>query len=293
MAEEAPVPCRLWVLPARAASAEVIFRRGPSKWVELIRWDTCADAFEEGQWFHGRIYEHRCDVSPDGSLLVYFASKFSKKTLKDPEYTYAWMAISRPPWLTALALWPKGDCWHGGGLFFDAHKVWLNHHPDKAVPHPHHRPHGLRVIPNPDAHGEGFPVLDRRMRHAGWTTVQDLDCEWRGGRWVVDAPEIRRKARPGGSFVLEMRLVAMDFAVPGGPWVFRFAIRDAASHGETLLSGATWADWDQQGRLVYAVGGRLFAAEVSPDVGIVAHELADFNACRPERREAPEWARHW
>src|SRR5262249_17885427 len=44
-----------------------------------------------------------------------FAQKITGRSKKDTEYTYAWTAISRPPFLTALALWPKGDCWHGAG----------------------------------------------------------------------------------------------------------------------------------------------------------------------------------
>src|SRR4051794_20213611 len=100
---------RLQVLLARAAPVGLILRRGPSKWVQLVKWDTAADRFEPGQWFHGRLYERRGDLSPDGRLFVYFASKFTGLTLADREYTYAWTAVSRPPYLTALALWPKGD----------------------------------------------------------------------------------------------------------------------------------------------------------------------------------------
>ncbi|MGL5942167.1 MAG: hypothetical protein ACRC2S_17700 [Waterburya sp.] len=31
----------------------------------------------------------------------------------------AWTAIARVAWLKAIELLPKGDCWHGGGLFLD------------------------------------------------------------------------------------------------------------------------------------------------------------------------------
>lgn len=61
-------PCRLHVLLARRAPVAVIFRRGPTKWVQIIRWDTEKDIFEAGQWFHGRIYEGRSDLSPSGKL---------------------------------------------------------------------------------------------------------------------------------------------------------------------------------------------------------------------------------
>ena len=114
--QSAGAPCRLYVILARDASVGVIFRRGPSKWVQIVLWDTASDTFSPGQWFHGRIYEKRCDLSPDGTFMIYFARKINGRTIFDAEYTYAWTAISRPPYLTALALWPKGDCWDGGGL---------------------------------------------------------------------------------------------------------------------------------------------------------------------------------
>jgi len=59
--------------------------------VQLIRWNTKTDEFETGQRFHGRVYVGRSDLSPDGSLLIYFANKISSQTLADTEYSYAWM----------------------------------------------------------------------------------------------------------------------------------------------------------------------------------------------------------
>jgi hypothetical protein len=42
----------------------------------LIKWHLKSDTFEIGQWFKGRIYERRCDLSPSGELLAYFAAKY-------------------------------------------------------------------------------------------------------------------------------------------------------------------------------------------------------------------------
>src|SRR5690349_1078387 len=91
-------PARPFFLLARKADTGVIFRRGPSDWVQVIRWDTSRDTFEPGQWFHGRIYQMRCDLSPDGTKMIYFVKKINARTLKDREYTYAWTAISKPPY---------------------------------------------------------------------------------------------------------------------------------------------------------------------------------------------------
>src|SRR5215510_14560896 len=118
--------CRLSVILAREAHRAVIFRRGPSQWTQVIAWDTQTDTFEEGQWFKGRIYSYRCDLSPDGSKLIYFAAKRTRHQFAS-SYGETWTAISKPPYLTALALWPVGGSWYGGGYFRDNNTVCLNH----------------------------------------------------------------------------------------------------------------------------------------------------------------------
>jgi hypothetical protein len=178
--QKGPVPARLFLLFARKAPIAVIFRRGPSKWVQLIKWNTATDEFEPGQWFKGRIYERRADLSPAGSLLIYFAQKINAKSKKDAEYTYAWTAISKPPYLTALALWPKGDCWHGGGSFQNARVVLLNHKPAVAKPHEDHKPHRLKVIPNRNARGEDDPIFSARLERDGWKLITPWKIENQG-----------------------------------------------------------------------------------------------------------------
>jgi hypothetical protein len=114
----------MYAILAREAPRAVIFRRGPNRRVLLLSWDLETDAIVPGQWFKGRIYERRCDLSPDGRLLIYFAAKFWRQ----PE---AWTAISKPPYFTALALWMKETAWGGGGLFDSATSIGLNHHHDE------------------------------------------------------------------------------------------------------------------------------------------------------------------
>jgi hypothetical protein len=256
-------PCRLQVLLARRAPIGVIFRRGPSKWVQIIKWDTQRDVFEEGQSFHGHIYVGRSDLSPDGSLLIHFASKFNKKSVSDREYTYAWTAVSKPPFLTALALWPKGDCWHGGGLFTTSRDVFLNHRPDVAEPHPKHLPQGIRVVSNPNAAGEDDGVLIPRLERDGWKLLQDLEYDYYG----------RRTVRPAGE---EQWLCSV-----------------ASKQGKSLLIGTgTWADFDQQNRTVFASSGKLFAATIKKGT-VNLEELADFNGSKRSNLRAPTWATKW
>lgn len=134
-------PCRLFVIPAQAAPLAAVFRRGPSRWCQIIRWDMEHDAFMDGAWFKGRIYEERCDVSPDGSLLVYFCHGGRMR----PGYTDSWTAVSRLPWLYALALWPSTTgTYGGGGRFVGDRSLVLRNRFDRA--HPEHPPRGLDIV---------------------------------------------------------------------------------------------------------------------------------------------------
>jgi hypothetical protein len=289
MPETTPAP-RLHLLQARSADVAVVFRRGPSKWVEVVRWDTARDGLARGHWFHGRIYERRSDLSPDGELLVYFASKYSGRTLADREYTATWTAVSRPPWLTALALWPKGDCWWGGGLFLGERRLLLNHRPAEAEPHPSHRPRGLHVEANPEARGENDPLFSRRLDRDGWDVRQRRELEWRGlplGYETV-RPELRARAHPRLAWrvVMERRLDGLRYRElfrvegPAGPV--------ALPHGRV-----DWVDWDRGGRLVLLGEAGIQVAPVTSEGVGAFHTLLDLRADRPESREPPPAAREW
>ena len=116
------VSARIHVILARGAPTALVIRRGPSKHVATMLWDRESDSFELGQWLKGRIYERRCDVSPDGKHFIYFAmnGKWNQQAQG------AWTAVSRTPYLKAIALYPKGDCWHGGGLWTNNQQFWVN-----------------------------------------------------------------------------------------------------------------------------------------------------------------------
>lgn len=288
--ERGPVPPRLSLIFARKSPAAVIFRRGPSKWVQLIKWNTKTDTFEMGQWFHGKIYERRSDLSPDGALLIYFAQKISGRSIKDTEYTYAWTAISRAPFLTALALWPKGDCWHGGGLFRDARTVWLNHKPEAAKPHPKHKPKKLKVIPNKHARGEDDPIFSIRLERDGWKLVQEWKTEYRGypEMYATLQPEIREKVAPD-----HMQVIRLTRSVERLDYSEEFSVGREKQSLMTDIKRASWVDWDQQGRLVFARDGAVFAASIKDTGNLTEELLIDLKSFEPDPQPAPEWATKW
>ena len=132
---------RIFIIPASEADIAAIFLRGPSAWYHIIKWDTRLDTFESGAWIRGRIYPERCDLSPDGLLLVYFVHQGHKGLT---EYTCAWTGVSRLPWVSALALWPWGSTWGGGGRFLGARHVRL-HAKRVGLTHEMHPGTGLEV----------------------------------------------------------------------------------------------------------------------------------------------------
>ena len=288
--------CWMQVLLARQASVGVILRRGPTRWWRVTLWETRRDRFEGGQWFRGRIYPDKCDVSPDGKLFIYFAGKFRPRSVAKG-YGHTWTAVSRPPYLTALALWPIGDTWGGHGVFYDDRTVLVatslpsfgaKHHPD-------HPPGPLRVVeycslkkgdPRRDAvpgwrsgwQGVLAPVQPNRNypRYAAWRkTSGGLTLERAAARRAsageMDYEECLPRPSRRGS-------VCKLYGPDGEP---------------TALFEANWADWDQQGRLVATVGGRVFEGKLTKDRKLLWRQLAAMNEEVPIRMEAPGWAQHW
>ena len=151
---------------ARDVPLAVVIRRGPTSWAQLSLWHTETDEFSHGAWFRGRIYEEKCDLSPDGQLFVYAA--FQGQRLGS-SYTQSWTAISRPPWLHALVVWPLGSTYGGGGRFIDNRRLVLRGidrvHPDYSL-------HGIEVVPgtaeyqrsSDEVEGAGWSGRDQRNR---------------------------------------------------------------------------------------------------------------------------------
>ena len=73
------MPARIHVILARRGPKAVVFRRGPSDKVAVIGWDRSDDSFRLGQWFRGRICPLRCDRTPSGKHLIYFAAKYGRE----------------------------------------------------------------------------------------------------------------------------------------------------------------------------------------------------------------------
>lgn len=164
-------PARLHVLLARQSPRAVVLRKGPANAVCSILWDRSRDEFTVGQWMRGRIYERRADLSPDGKHMIYFArgGKINSPTKG------SWTAVSRAPWLKAMVLHGKGDCWLGGGLFTGPRKYWLNgscmHFPLEQSPD---MTEDTKFVPEGGRGGECLSVYYPRLLRDGWTFAGKL-----------------------------------------------------------------------------------------------------------------------
>lgn len=107
---------RLHLFFASDNDAAVILRQGPARQFRMILWHRDSDTFQDGQWIRNKVYVDRCDLSPDGAHFIYFLLDGRWSSEARGSFT----AVSRPPYWTALSLFPQGDTWAGGGVFIDS-----------------------------------------------------------------------------------------------------------------------------------------------------------------------------
>ena len=260
---------RLYAILARESHRAVIFRRGPSKQVLLISWNTDTDTFTEGQWLKGRIYERRCDLSPDGELLLYFAASW-----KEPYQS--WSAISRPPYLTALALWPQGHAWGGGGLFLSDRHVALRHHEATLAPE-FKLPKWMKVETR-GCRGEDNPGWYARLMRDGWEFRED---------------GVLARPHPFAPTAYELQMIVYGHYEKNGPWyVIEHVVVDKRANTTVSLGRGDWADWcHRSGDLLFAAGGQILRAK--PDNVDAARTIADFNDRRFVNVEPTQKAWTW
>jgi hypothetical protein len=270
-------PPRLHILLASKSPRALVIRRGPSKQVCTIAWNRNNDDFEIGQWLKGRIYERRSDLSPDGQHFIYFAMNGKWKS----EARGSWTAISRAPFLKAIGLWSKGDCWHGGGLFLNDKSFWINDGYGHQVMQ---TPKGFSRIDRVDGEnvygGECLGVYYLRLQRDGWTlklrktrksTFDTFEKSLRGG-WKLRKLAFGTVNHPPGKgcYYDEHALLPPDSSTPidRKDW--------------------EWADADND-RLYWCTDGKLFAAPMpgSGPKNDEAVELFDFRPLKFEAIAAP------
>jgi hypothetical protein len=271
------VPARIHVLLARDSSDAVVVRRGPTRHSALVGWDRKTDTFKLGQWLYGRIYERRCDLSPDGKHLIYFAmnGRWASKVKG------AWTAISRAPYLKAVSLFAKGDCWHGGGLFQSSKDYWLNDgcghelqqddgRLNRVMQYPWHEHYG----------GECLGVYYIRLQRDGWS-MKYTAPDGQGDQVTVFEKRIN------AHWILRKNAHAtLVHPVGRGCYYDTHELFNSRTGESIPMADWEWAEVDG-GRIIWAANGSLFAGHVDK-AGLQGEKLLyDFNSMQFERVAAP------
>lgn len=275
---------RIFGIPATRAPVVAVLTRGPTEWAHVGRWDLERGTFESGAWLHGVLYPQRCDLSPDGRWLAYFTHHPSAQW----ELGWTYEAISRLPWLTALAAWATDGTWSHGIEFTEDADRWEPSDPDHGDVAPLRGRFGLlhrRVYAFPVERGRGWAETadspPRDQEHDFWD-------ERRAERLVME------KARPTDP---EVRLTVRGFyaafrtALPGRPHDADYVVDwGEESHA---LERVQWADWDERGRLLAATTeDRLRILDGPPDAMRVIEEV-DLGWLSPDPKPAPPEASSW
>lgn len=262
---------------ARDKPLGLAIRRGPSKSVCTLLWDRQRDEFRLGQWLKGHIYERRSDLSPDGRYFIYFAMNGRWQS----ESRGAWTAIARAPFLKAIAIFPKGDCWHGGGLFIDKNRYWLNDgYGHTVLRNTSEVERDLQSQPQEYFGGECPGLYYPRLLRDGWSLIEQI-VAGRSQRLDIFEKPISR------DWTLRKIAHAEIGAPPGkGCYWDEHELINARWKIYLKYPDWEWADIDKR-RLVWSAKGRLFAGRLTKDGLTGEEELYDFNPMAFERIEAP------
>lgn len=298
--------CSLYVIPASDGKSAVVFRRGPTKRVMIARWSLKDDRVDHGHWFAGRVYERHCDVSPDGTLLLYFAARY-----KAPLPT--WTAVSRVPYLTALVMW---TCYVNGGGYFETNRaIALDEFVSSEALRSKNRQHlpfpveeltrhlSVRHIGSTDDLRRPYCVEHGRLVRDGWHCtsegVQMVEGRFRFEPRLVE-PQVYERSMPNRRTGTRSPTLRRLLKSVGEYKTHEtFEVIDHSGMRLRELVNCTWADWHMSGDLLFARDGCLFRLKRIAVSTPVEDPLAnatlvhDFRALDFEKRKPPEWATQW
>jgi hypothetical protein len=282
------VPPRIYVIVAASAPVAAVFRRGPSHWWHIGKWDLLSGSYEPGAWLRGGLYPRRCDLSPDGKLLLTYVRHgtdvgFLEPNARPPD-TY--ITVSKLPWLHALAAWREGSTW-GRGYHF-ARSQGTSGHCVLGAPESGNIGKALGRYDI-----ERYPTIQYAVeRQRGWVDHADSPPRHEGGPWDEhrNAILVKRPGKAPGELVLTDRGSHMPSPKVEGR-APSFTLH--TSFGTVALDEAAWADWAPNGRLAVATAsGVIEISDTSvPELTTLhAHDLSKFS---PNPQPAPAWAQRW
>jgi hypothetical protein len=260
-----PVPARIILQPAKESARVLIVRRKPSKWVHIMIWDTATDSVEHGSWFYGNFDFWGCDLSFDGTTMVYGA--------QNTKGWASWTGICTPPWLkTSIDVYSRGNSgayWSGPNTLSDFHpgrfkrkgrKDWFSLF-EKLFP----SAFGARATEESALPFQVEPMswksqltplpseLVFRLERDGWRRRGPMPREL--GKWNLKSP-VKDDAGWAWRFSLAHPELLMFFEgyVESRGYVFSFSMPEQA---KIIDEHVQWATYTSRGDLLVARGERI------------------------------------
>lgn len=237
------VKSRVHFLTARQAPVIVVLQRKRAKLFHVVTVNTRTSKVEEGSWFHGKLYPLRCDVSFDGTFMVYLAMGSDGKT---------WNGLCRVPWLTTLIDVENMGTWFGGGFFPDRKLLNTN---GWAASELTRTDIPFALTPYRSRYGgEDLGVIYERLERDGFKRLGD---NWgKKERQATRQYQVATVGDDGWGHRFSRRHPTLKVRSVGyltSGYTFQFWLDEHAD----LLEGATWANWDTDGNLWAARPGSV------------------------------------
>ena len=252
-----------------------VFRRGPTNWSHVGRWDLDNNIYEPGAWLGGRIFPRRSDLSPDGRYLCYFAHKPSARW----KHGEAYVALSKLPWLTALHAFGTCGTWTRGYFFTEEDMPDGPEEVKLAIPY------HLRSIP---------AVQFANERRRGWEEAPDSPPRDPKDMWDERRNARMRKPQPNGHRVLCVESLGWaggEFESGVDGLRVQYSLEDEGNL--EVLDDLQWADWDRDGRFLVATRtGKLQMWDMSGNDRKILFE-EDLSLLEPNPQPSPAWAQRW
>lgn len=274
----------IYVLPATQAPIAAVFVRVPGRWWHIAQWDLQRGELSPGAWLKGTLYPRRSDLSPDGTVLAYFLSKEGNGAFMGMTGRHTFTALSKLPWVYALAAWPHVGTSTCGHHFVPPGPWDLGEARHGSLGRIHDKLGLVRTLP------EQYATERRR----GWVEHPSCPPRLPSDAWDEEREVVLMKPRP---FAPGTRLVLRDQGWdPEAPGAIdgrapRYELEEGGEIAQ--LDDVVWADWHASGLLMVATeDSRLQVRE--PKKGKVEPVWErDLSTLTPRPKPAPPWAERW
>lgn len=186
----------------------------------------------------------------------------------------SWTAIARTPWLKAISLFSKGDCWNGGGMFLSDHSYWLNDgYGHESMLDRAEVKRDKNYPPSNQYGGECLNVYYNRLQRDEWVMKS-----------VEKSEAIFEKNLPQ-NWVLR-KICHAQIGSPIGKGCY-WDEHEVLNHSgkQFIFPEWEWADWADDS-IYFAKQGCLYKLNISKDIG-KPELLHNFNEYKFKHKQAP------